>query len=335
MIPPSGRPVEMRRPWWAVFSVRAHQNLRALAADILLYDRVVLPRPAGPDEEQRFEAAGWDPELLDAVERQAADSVFTVLWSEALREEWGKQVQLISGASADAAYGATSLVMAQTEAGHKEIYHALDPDTAPDARPILIAAFQSEEEAMAQLALRHDDGAALHTTPAHRALAIEISRIVEEPAVRDSEQAFLIAAELASNAQFCKARGNLLSWIDHLAMGHSVESALSRLDGLEEEYKSAVHDFGIQTWKRRAVSVIPWLGGVVAGAAGAHGLEPLAAKGLGTTATWSLKKVTGRFTPEWTNPDDVHPGHAVSLMRAAYRDAQPQACVEQPIDDSR
>jgi hypothetical protein len=325
---PRSTPSDSRRPWWATFSVRAHRELRALAADILLYDRLILPRPADADEYDRFVRAGWDPELQEAVERQAADSVYSVMWSPSLREEWAGQWRRMTAAGkpADAAFGATPLVMAQTEQGWEEIMAALAPDTPPEQRPILMPAFQSAKEAQAELALKKPANAGgVGQAPADKALIVEMSRLVEEPALHDSEEAFLAAAELATKPSFEKARSNLLSYVDRLARDEvSFDDARRNLRELEDEYNSAVRDFRVHTWKRRAAILIPVLGGAGIAAAGGTVLAPLVAKGLGTGTSWTLKRLTGRLVPDRPDPDQVHPGRAIALVRAAYRNAQPE-----------
>jgi hypothetical protein len=203
---------------------------------------------------------------------------------------------------------------------------ALAPDTPDERRPILLAAFQSAEEAQAELVLgKPADLSGGGHAPADKALFVEMSRLVAEPALRNAEEAFLAAAELATKPTFQKARGNLLSYVDRLARDDvSFEDARQRLGELEGDYNAAVRDFRVHTWKRRAAILIPLLGGAGAAAAGGTVLAPLIAKGLGAGTSWTLKTVTGRLVPDRPDPDNVHPGRAVALVRAAYRSAQPE-----------
>lgn len=295
---------------------------------MLLYDRLILPRPADAGQRARFVQAGWDPELQEAVERQAADSVYSVMWSASLRKEWKAQWRAMTAAGKpdDAAFGATPLVMAQSERGREEIMAALAAGTPPGQRPILMPAFQSAEEAQAELSLREPSrGAGVGQTPADRALIVEMSRLVDEPALTDPEEAFLASADLAAKPSFQKARGNLLSYVDRMARDEvSFDDARRNLRALEDEYNTAVHDFRIHTWKRRAAILVPVVGGAGAAAAGGGVLAPLVAKGLGAGTSWTLKRLTGRLVPDATDPEEVHPGRAIALVRAAYREAQPQ-----------
>lgn len=47
--------LEPSRQWWGVYSVRAHMDMRALARELLLYDRLVLPVPEDIDEADRWD----------------------------------------------------------------------------------------------------------------------------------------------------------------------------------------------------------------------------------------------------------------------------------------
>lgn len=52
---------------WGTFSVKDHKNTRALATDVLLYDRLVFPAPPKRDPKARqwWEHENWAPDLLD------------------------------------------------------------------------------------------------------------------------------------------------------------------------------------------------------------------------------------------------------------------------------
>jgi hypothetical protein len=60
-----------RRQRWAAFSVRAHRDLASLAADVLLYDRLILPVPEDDPERERGIRKEWDPDdiALRVVQR--------------------------------------------------------------------------------------------------------------------------------------------------------------------------------------------------------------------------------------------------------------------------
>jgi hypothetical protein len=315
----------VRRQWWATFSVRAHRSLHALASDVLLYDRLILPKPSDAAEEARFEESGWEPDLLELVEIQAADSIYTLHWSEPMRDEWKRQCRALNGVTEDLAMGMTPLVMAQTPQGWNEIMAAFAPDANPDSRPIIFPAFQSAAEARARLRLRPVGRAGTTGRRApDRALALEFERIVEEPALRDPEEAFLAASQLASKEDFRRARAALLDFVDKLRINDSPQATIEKhLGALVEDYNSAVRDFRSKTRKRRAFTVVAALGGAGVGAATGGIHAPILAKAASAGTSWTLRQVTGRFAPEPSSPDD-HPGRALAMTHAAFRDLQPR-----------
>ena len=75
---------------WGCYSVADHLEPRAFIADLLLYDRLVVPVPAA-DDVQRWRSQGWDPDrqekLLDILDTFAVRTE----WSAALRQQFAKE----------------------------------------------------------------------------------------------------------------------------------------------------------------------------------------------------------------------------------------------------
>src|SRR5438876_6246524 len=123
----------MNQELWATYSVKDHLQPRALAADIMLFDRLVFPVPedacfpensgppniSGPvawkknrDEWKRWQGEGWDPErqhrlleLLEPVTRKLS-------WDSAHREQWrGENAKLAAEGLPDYAFVATRTVL--------------------------------------------------------------------------------------------------------------------------------------------------------------------------------------------------------------------------------
>jgi hypothetical protein len=82
---------------WGTYSVRDHLRRRAFVADVLLYDRLVIPRPPTPEEERpqpgkitevtRWGQAKWKPgrlaNLLDIL--REGDLIIEVPWAAQAR----------------------------------------------------------------------------------------------------------------------------------------------------------------------------------------------------------------------------------------------------------
>jgi hypothetical protein len=73
-----------RRQRWAAFSVRAHKDLGSLAADVLLYDRIILPVPDNDPERERWIRAQWNPDDIALRVLQSAGRIIPVPWTAAL-----------------------------------------------------------------------------------------------------------------------------------------------------------------------------------------------------------------------------------------------------------
>jgi hypothetical protein len=83
---PGGR---VAQQLWGTHSVADHCVARAFVADVILYDRVVIPVPPSddPDEEARW-YANWKPERQRALLAVLGDFAHTIEWSSELRDEW-------------------------------------------------------------------------------------------------------------------------------------------------------------------------------------------------------------------------------------------------------
>ena len=89
---------------WGTFSVVDHLRHRPFVSDVLLYDRLVVPVPAGDEELVRWRGLGRNPdlqaELLGIVGR---DLSVPVPWTLALHDEWAKRYGVPSDPQVEAA----------------------------------------------------------------------------------------------------------------------------------------------------------------------------------------------------------------------------------------
>jgi hypothetical protein len=76
---------------WGTFSVRDHLQPCAFVADVLLYDRLVVPVPPADDpvERQRWIDNRWDPDRQDAILDVLGDLAKRVEWNAERRAAWG------------------------------------------------------------------------------------------------------------------------------------------------------------------------------------------------------------------------------------------------------
>jgi hypothetical protein len=313
-----------RRQRWAAFSVRAHRDIGSLASDVLLYDRIILPVPEDDPEHARWVRGGWDPDAIALRAVQAAGVIIPVPWTAQLRAEWQSSWDQLQELGREVAYGLTGKIYAASPAAWNEIAAGLQPDELPERKPFILAGYQSEDEAKAELAILPADAATSAPKaavqgdrPVDQAVALQVRRIVEEPAVRDPEEAFLTAIGLATSPVFQQARRRLFDLEDDLYLDEWEPAEVEeKLAGLEEEYRDVVRAACRQTRRRRVATLLPKAAGWATVAAG----HPHA-KGVVST---SLSLVIGRFV-SLDNPNDPaqHPGAAMAMIRAAYRQREP------------
>lgn len=81
-----------QRPRWGVGSVRLHLDVEDLALALLLFDRVVLPKPDGPDEEKQWKKSNWDPERQAVLGVSLDPLIHYVEWNKDLRQRWAERM---------------------------------------------------------------------------------------------------------------------------------------------------------------------------------------------------------------------------------------------------
>ena len=80
----------MAEQLWGTYSVADHKQPYAFIADLILYDRLVVPVPPSndPAEWKRWEDAKWRPERQQLLLKELGDYVKRVQWTPELRAKW-------------------------------------------------------------------------------------------------------------------------------------------------------------------------------------------------------------------------------------------------------
>ena len=90
----------MKQELWGTFSVKDHKGKRPFVAEVLLYDRLMIPRPptadeekpepGGKDQETEWRDNKWEPDrlrdLLDILGEE--DLAIELPWGEQARKQW-------------------------------------------------------------------------------------------------------------------------------------------------------------------------------------------------------------------------------------------------------
>jgi len=260
---------------WGAFSVVDHKDARKLAADVLLYDRLVLPTPTDWDRE-RWVKNNWDPDGLDRRLDQLADVAIRASWDLEREKQWKEKFQSLREDARDinAALHMTRRVLAE---------HGRDYRPPGVGAVEVIAAYQSEA-----------DFNAPGTNSGMRSAVSDLDFLITQrlaiPENEDPEQALQRALNLLGDTTFIRRRRRFHEWQRRiLSAGIWPEDAADELEHLVSEYNDAVRkdkgSFRVET--------IMLVGGIsVAAAATVAGLAPALVAGVGIGALTGVQVVS-------------------------------------------
>ncbi len=78
----------MGKQVWGTFSVKDHCDHNAFVAEVMLYDRLVIPVPPDDIERERWIATGWQPERLERLLKVLGDRAYPVAWDDVRQQRW-------------------------------------------------------------------------------------------------------------------------------------------------------------------------------------------------------------------------------------------------------
>jgi hypothetical protein len=113
---------------WGGFSVKDHIDAAALAADVLLYERLLLPVPSDDAEEERWKGKDWKPELQKQRLEALGDLAERIPWNEDRRKMYDAEIDKLRGQGLQVnGYQLTGMMLAR-ERGVDVVaaYHSAD-----------------------------------------------------------------------------------------------------------------------------------------------------------------------------------------------------------------
>lgn len=279
---------------WGALSVKDHQNARALAAEVLLYDRLIVPEP------QQGDTKGWDQWDLDGLARRLEqlgdDLAYRAVWSTDLRGDWQTRWDRFKALMWDA----KNLSEAESDEAAQFLTRAILSMRHPVVRPMsgtqpeVIAVYRSNRDAHLPIprGMRPEDAADY---------VVGIRLLAPDDA--DPEEALRRAIDIARDGTFRQRRRAVQSWQRDKIKAWSqadpdkvdseqVQEAMRELDSLAREFNQAIKR---NTQKRRVEAAI--LTGLIASSAIALGasMAPAAFAGLsvGTLAGAKVASIGG------------------------------------------
>src|SRR5262245_7830144 len=106
----------MARQVWGTFSVRDHCDPHAFVAEVMLYDRLVIPTPPNDQERERWRHNGWDPDRQRRLLEILGPRAYVVNWDEGKQQRWKARYEAgteIAQAAGDWAFAATRTELTQ------------------------------------------------------------------------------------------------------------------------------------------------------------------------------------------------------------------------------
>jgi hypothetical protein len=276
----------MSRERWGTFAVNDHLRKNPFAADVLMYDRLIIPRPEGPAEKARWAGAEWEPDELDRLlevlrvdaKEESKRRATTVPWNEYTRDLFKRRAETAQIVDQEANYGLTRRLLA-TE---------LQPAAPAGVIPIsVVTAYPSDVEAQNDWVPNEFQNRAETLT-----MALAHQFLVPEPEGRTDTEVLKEAVKLTDEADFRKKRQQLYDCQeDVIRRGIADDQALEEMAEYVQEYNRATEKAVNKVYVKFAFTLVP-----VAITALAGPLAP--AVGAGAIANLTRQKAGGRGRKE-------------------------------------
>jgi len=216
----------MSRERWGTFSVVDHQRPRAFVAEVLLYDRLIIPVPSDAKERIRWAGAGREPDRLDRDLDILGDVAIRVPWDQYKRETFKTRF----AAAKTAAFDANNLAEAKkTDLDPMYVTRMLLAQDFPPEMPKGVFAWPIA--AYPSCAEYHEDLAREGTNERRERLAIVLTHrflIPEDPGKSDDEM-LKTAVELAGRDDFKEKRAKFHQWQEDI-----IENGIPDAKAVEE-----------------------------------------------------------------------------------------------------
>jgi hypothetical protein len=240
---------------WGSLSVADHTDTAALVANVLLYDRLVvpvMPKTADHHETGYWISHGWQPGLQARRLEQLGELAVHRPWDASRRKMWKTRMDELRDERFDAQhideYGMTRKILAEEPVKERPPgVHHVD----------VVAAYNSTEDALRDLRVGADSAPAA-------AQAILLTRRLAIPDLPDIEDALQVAIDLSSDAGFRQKRADMFDWQGRMiARGIDPAAIVDELSNMTDAYNAAVMSANRKVLWRYAFTI----GGIALGLA--------------------------------------------------------------------
>jgi hypothetical protein len=266
----------MARERWGSFSVADHLKPRAFVADVLLYDKLVIPYPPDGKERERWAKKKWDPAKLSKVLKllDEYELVEQIPWDGPKIDFFKSRAAMARQLDNEMALGMTRWLLADK----------FKPETdIPGPKPWIVPAYPSP------LAFKKEVRIGKPKPYDHSDLCVALSNrflVPSGPDIFDSKLELLRkAADIAKDSDFIANRKRFYDWQDRVAReGYSQDEAEQEMNRYLEKYKKLVKKAWRQVYWRVSFTLVS----VGASLAGTLMGNPLLSAGTAVSGIGSL-----------------------------------------------
>jgi hypothetical protein len=217
----------MSRERWGTFSVNDHLRPRAFVADVLLYDKLIIPVPPTTEERNRWETNNWDPDKQSNALDILGDLATPVPWDEVKENAFRTRQRLACEADRD------TRAMISFGAQGQDPYAITRGLLGQEFRPPLPKGVRSVWTVAAYSSLKdYQDDAKLETEADRRdrlAMVLKQRFFVPEEAGKTDEEMLKTAVDLANRDDFKEKRAKLHRWQEDI-----IENGIPDAKAIEE-----------------------------------------------------------------------------------------------------
>jgi hypothetical protein len=227
------------REVWAAYSVADHLAKKAFVADVMLYDRLVIPIPADDDQE-RWGPDGWNEARQQHVLSILGERAIPIVWDAQLRAEWKSRWE--AAKSLGATTNAAAMRMTPTVLLEKV------PRNATGV--VAVAAFDSPDALNAGIQLRENSAGTGLAASGVLAAVIGRQFLVPNNPKHKDDDLLRQALDLSGDAKFRRKRAAYWRWQQEFLRDatildqKAIEEAVEEMNDLVHEENAAI------TWSR-------------------------------------------------------------------------------------
>lgn len=283
----------MAREIWATYAINDHCTPRAFTAEVMLYDRLVIPVPPdNPTDEDKKLWSKYDVGRQERMLRILGERTRVVKWDGWQREQWKARFE----AAKNVAQQTSSLAF---QATRSQLTFGLPPSvTAVEA----VSSYRSYAQITDELKIQGSDNPGKLQPGAVTAVLGREFLTIDEPGLSD-EQALQEAVNLSSDGSYRAKRANYWRWQREF-LNYETFTDEAALKAAVEEMRDLIHDqnAAIKQAKIRLVAKYAFLLGSITLGMFSGSMIPIAISPIALTLDKTFLSI-GQFVADRTLED--------------------------------